>query len=314
MATYLARYLAGEREQVWAELDALGAAVREEPLYADALAVARETMRRVRSNIETLVARLRDGGYWSAYKESVYAAPTGEVEAEIARLEALIGGPLPISLRTFYELVGTVNLMGTHPDWPVEGYPSRMIESAESIQWRTGNHWHPDLDRSLKPKEVVCTDPLVVEPIDAANGEYESDAEGAEWVAEHGDSRMVLVKDGLAVVASGAGPVEALVDQYPGWELKTYKEVFGGPKTVSPVVIAPDFYHKAEISGGPPYAVTAVDSHMDGLLVGAPYGLTFVSYLRLCFAWGGFPGFADQIEEQVPALIIGQLRAGLLAI
>jgi hypothetical protein len=44
--SYLERYLTGEHEQVWAELVALGAAVRDEPLYSDALAVARETMRR----------------------------------------------------------------------------------------------------------------------------------------------------------------------------------------------------------------------------------------------------------------------------
>jgi hypothetical protein len=39
--TFLERYLTGEYEQVWAELEALGEAVREEPLYSDALTVAR---------------------------------------------------------------------------------------------------------------------------------------------------------------------------------------------------------------------------------------------------------------------------------
>lgn len=37
MGEYLERYLAGEYEQVWDDLVALGAAVREEPVYADAL-------------------------------------------------------------------------------------------------------------------------------------------------------------------------------------------------------------------------------------------------------------------------------------
>jgi hypothetical protein len=55
MASYLERYLNGEREQVWAELMTLGAAVREVPLYSDAWAVASETMRRVRHTIELLV-------------------------------------------------------------------------------------------------------------------------------------------------------------------------------------------------------------------------------------------------------------------
>ena len=66
-ATYLERYLAGEYEPVWAELQRLGAAVREEPLYGDALAVARETMRRARANIELLIPRLRAAGYDFGY-------------------------------------------------------------------------------------------------------------------------------------------------------------------------------------------------------------------------------------------------------
>jgi hypothetical protein len=38
MSEYLARYLAGEHEQVWDDLVALGPAVREESVYSDALA------------------------------------------------------------------------------------------------------------------------------------------------------------------------------------------------------------------------------------------------------------------------------------
>src|SRR6266849_6050327 len=64
---YLERYLAGEYELVWDELVALGAEVREEPLYSDALAVARETMRRVRKNLEMLIPRLVTIGYQFGY-------------------------------------------------------------------------------------------------------------------------------------------------------------------------------------------------------------------------------------------------------
>jgi len=46
--SYLERYTNGEYEQVWDDLLALGAKVREGQVYPDALAVARETMRRVR--------------------------------------------------------------------------------------------------------------------------------------------------------------------------------------------------------------------------------------------------------------------------
>jgi hypothetical protein len=67
MPIYLDRYLAGEHELVWDELAALGGSVREELLYADALAVARETMQRVKSNIETLIPRWKAIGYTFGY-------------------------------------------------------------------------------------------------------------------------------------------------------------------------------------------------------------------------------------------------------
>lgn len=67
MSSFLERYKRGEHEQVWDELVALGSGVREEPVYADALAVARETMRRARHNIELLIPRLVAVGYQFGY-------------------------------------------------------------------------------------------------------------------------------------------------------------------------------------------------------------------------------------------------------
>lgn len=65
--TYLERYRAGEYEQVWADLVALGPKAYSGPAHEDALAVARETMRRVRANLETLVPRLVAAGYQFGY-------------------------------------------------------------------------------------------------------------------------------------------------------------------------------------------------------------------------------------------------------
>ena len=114
MTSYLERYQAGEHEAVWAELLALGAKVREEPLAADARAVAEETMRRVRLNVETIVERLRGIGYEFAYPDQVLVGPEPEVLRAIDALERQVG-PLPLALRVFYEKVGSVCLMGSHP-------------------------------------------------------------------------------------------------------------------------------------------------------------------------------------------------------
>jgi hypothetical protein len=70
---YLQRYLRGEYEQVWDELLSLGAAVREEEVYPEALAVARETMQRVRHNIEMLIQRLIRIGFVFGYDYQLLA-------------------------------------------------------------------------------------------------------------------------------------------------------------------------------------------------------------------------------------------------
>ena len=63
LSNYDDRYQRGERIQVWSDLIALGEAVRQEPVYSEAMAVARETMARARQNVETLITRLDGIGY-----------------------------------------------------------------------------------------------------------------------------------------------------------------------------------------------------------------------------------------------------------
>lgn len=154
MARFLERYEAGEHEQVWDELVALGARVRDEPVYGDALAVARETMRRARHNIVALIPRLEALGYHLGYdwldedersfatgQPPAFTPPQPDALERIVDLEGL-AGPLPLSLRAWYETVGAVNLVGAAPtSW-------RLAEEA---------------------------DPLYVSPIEEALAEY------ADW-------------------------------------------------------------------------------------------------------------------------------------
>lgn len=138
MGRFLDRYRRGEHQQVWDELLVQGETVRHEPLLTDASAVARETMQRVRHNIEVLIPRLRTFGYqfgefwgqdplpiWlqeaSFPEESSiflpFVPPHPEAPWYVEQLEHAIG-PLPLSLRAFYLEVGGVNFLGTHPAWP----------------------------------------------------------------------------------------------------------------------------------------------------------------------------------------------------
>jgi hypothetical protein len=112
------RYIAGDHIAVWRELEAHGDAVRADPLAADALAVAGETMRRVAANTDRLIERLRAIEYHFTGNTYGFAtphvAPSGRVDATLKAIERRAGA-LPLSLRAFYEIVGAVCLVGRHP-------------------------------------------------------------------------------------------------------------------------------------------------------------------------------------------------------
>lgn len=130
---FLDRYLAGAHEQVWKDLVALGPDALSEAHAADALAVACETMSRVEANIRLLTERLDGLGYrfrplgssegllsrlfgsGASAPPRPRIEPAADVSASIAEMERESDGPIPLSLRAFYEMVGSVDFSGEHP-------------------------------------------------------------------------------------------------------------------------------------------------------------------------------------------------------
>ena len=140
-------------------------------------------------------------------------------------------GPLPLTLCAWYEIVGSVDFTGSHPDWP-DGF-------------RRG-----------------YADPLVVFPgIDALEYDEES------------------------------------------WYRERYE-----------FVIAPDEYHKENVSGGSPYSIPLPDPSGDGLLIHERHKTTFVDYLRTCFRWGSFPGWDQLATADRPQALLDRLTHDLLPI
>jgi len=76
------------------------------------------------------------------------------------------------------------------------------------------------------------------------------------------------------------------------------------------ICIAPDALHKADHSGGEPYEIAVPDLRADGEVRNEPHDLFFVDYLRLCFRWGGFPGW--EAAGSAAPRELEELRAGLL--
>jgi hypothetical protein len=175
---YLERYQNGEYEQVWDDLQEIGALGRNEPYYPQAREVAFETMRRVRRNCERIISRLQTYDYVfgtypdgtrRSYNVEPLTPPSDQMQADCDELES-VASPLPLSLKVFWEEVGAIDLVGMHPSWP-DGL-----------------------------------DPLVVDPPEAALAmlyeveEYEEETEGARLFA--GLSPDDLHKDNV----SGGGP------------------------------------------------------------------------------------------------------------
>src|SRR5215813_3171794 len=152
---YLERYRNGEYERVWVELQSLGPAVREEPIYSAARKVATETMRRVRRDCELIVSRLRAVGYvfgvypdGSAgyYTEGPLVPPSEVSRANIARLEDRVG-PIPISLFAFWQEVGSVDLVGMRLSWP-EGLDPLVVYEPE-VAISDLDDWEIDVEEGM---------------------------------------------------------------------------------------------------------------------------------------------------------------------
>jgi hypothetical protein len=112
---------------VWAEMTSAGADLRSDAAaWEDARAVARETMRRARANVERLVELLPSIGY--EFSEEPFVPPPPDVGAQLDSLAARIG-LLPLALRAWFEEVGQVNLVGRHPGWEF-AYPDPLVVEA----------------------------------------------------------------------------------------------------------------------------------------------------------------------------------------
>jgi hypothetical protein len=247
--------------------------VREEPIYSDGLAVARETMRRARYNIEVLITRLEQTGYQFGYAElpvepefaatqpAVLRLPERNIHQTLARLESSVG-PLPLSLYAWYEHIGEVNFVGKAPTaWKPAGFKPEVykqfvgpLPEGVSADIYTFYDEHPDLLGAYGPWWL---DPLqVISPGDQFDW-Y------ADWKAEH-DAYMLLSEAARARLGEDA-------------------EQFA-------IEIAPDADFKFDTGGLDAYEMTVPNRAADGLLLNEWHNTTFVGYLRTCFRWAGLPG------------------------
>lgn len=119
-----------EARRVWAELVTHGTAIRTDLLFDDAQAVAHAMMQRARRNVELLVKRLPELGYRFAYPDRVWIPVNAEMHQMLNDLEFNYG-QLPLVVRAWFEIVGSVNLMGAHPK--LSGYTELNWDGSQYI-------------------------------------------------------------------------------------------------------------------------------------------------------------------------------------
>lgn len=74
--------------------------------------------------------------------------------------------------------------------------------------------------------------------------------------------------------------------------------------------LAPDYLHKANISGGAPYGMTLPSELADPIFENEEHQLPFIDYLRLCLRNGGFSRFDRYTWSPAATAFVEQLRAG----
>jgi hypothetical protein len=101
--------------------------------------------------------------------------------------------------------------------------------------------------------------------------------------------------------------VGRVLAEYRDWQADQRTQRDRGAFTID---LAPDYLHKANVSGGPPYSMAVPSLAADGLLLWERHQTTLVNYLRICFRWAAFPGWDRgqldgwaQPSEPVPAIL-----------
>jgi hypothetical protein len=278
LSNYYGRYQRGERIRVWSDLIALGEAVRQEPVYSDAVAVARETMTRARQNVETLITRLDGIGYEFVTRHRALQGLAAHLEGfrklAAEHLEAV---------RT-NQLSGYESLEAMQPGF----IKNQLLPAADQI----ANS--PRMQKLIEHLRAGASaespaNPLQDPSIYQRAGKRDAELENVERTL--GGSLPISLRAWSEVVSHvsfmGSHPI-----------LNPSTLMVSDPLVLHDVVAAvrdlddPDLWDGDIflIGIGESHGIRVPDSSADAAFVDWKRGF-FVEYLRRVFAWGGFPGW-----------------------
>jgi hypothetical protein len=275
MVRYIERYQTGDCEAVWAELVAFGDRVHVEPLYAEAQAVARETMRRVRHNIELLIPRLASIGYVFGYD---WAQEMLEAEEQDRRRRAA-------AERAGRALLADERFDGWFEDEAQDEWGEEELGLREQIAGEPPVRTPPGPDIDERIGELVRRVGAIPLSLEA----WYREVGGVNFIGTlppHWHLRMpaALLRGEEAVHTPDplyVEPIEAVL---------RYVAIGDMAARSHRLFIAPDEDFKFLTGGGGPYEMAAPAPVADEALLGEWHHTTFVDYLRICMRWGGLPG------------------------
>ena len=289
METYYDRYQDGEHEAVWADLLALGDRVHDEAVYSDAAAVARETMSRARTNIETLIVRLDSIGYQF---ETARDTPA-EVVQKIIEIQRTTAEQLRAQ---FPGLLDGFSHSNPVFEQLLAGFDKRLAPAStldERSVYSRAQEWSGNCISAL---ESYLHGPLPL----SLRAWYEC-IQHVSFIGSHPVLNPARQEPAAAVALPDPFALMSLPDavDYESWETDE-----GYP-------IAVDEFFKANISRDHRYYLNFRDSRADTVFADW-HNDYFVAYLRRVFKWGGFPGW--ERHPNPPSKLIVALTDGLVAI
>ena len=327
----LRRYQAGEHVAVWSEMIALGAAVREPPHFDDAWSVARETMKRARRNVETIIQRLDGLGYafWNGeqgtlgpqdFRMSIggqtvaFASPLAAAQQalgmDLSRIPGGMGGGARQAQQMLASLLGPFQAMKAQAD---ERQQERVRKQAGiSDHLKDPNVFAPptadevNFIRGLEKKGMIL--PL----------------SWRAWIEEVGDVNLagshpaLCFWEGPDFPGVYADPLMVTLDHF-NFEIESWEQDYDDGEDPGPMapVIGWEPQMKARLAVADDqldegYSIEVPNPGADGRVRLDEREVGFVDYLRNAFRWGGFPGWEGQARR--PEAELKVLTEGLLPI
>jgi hypothetical protein len=339
----LERYKNGEYEQVWTDLSALGADVRKPQYLSDALAVARETSLRARSNVEALIRKLETLGY-EFHTSARARKQTSQQTAQVMDLMNALSSQFRNNTNpAVQQLLKRNQAMMQNP--LLQGLLAKAAQPSAPVVPPLQDHSvfsPPDknVGGQIETYESFLGGPLPLS--------YRAWCENVGSVSLQGVHPLLSFREGEGRQAMYVAPEmlrfgpQGIQDQVKsaGWDIVSgKKELLDRSRKQTPLTdplvvssfaeiwdedpsedeeesgpsrlpVAPDDLHKANISGDC-YYIEVPDEGADCPFLDW-HETTFVNYLRIAFRWGGFPGW-ERYEDR-PQKELSYLAEGLLPI